>query len=167
MLTQELVKELFDYRDGVLYWKVPKAYKIKVGDKAGGINAQNYMKVKINGRTYSVHRIIFLYHHGYLPKMIDHADRNPLNNCIDNLREATSSQNQQNTTRRKTNKYKGVFHEKRRPNLWRARIGVNNEDLCLGYFSSEIEAARAYDKAALKHFGEFAKLNFEGTINEK
>lgn len=94
------------------------------------------------------------------PKVqIDHIDGNPLNNQRNNLRIATNSQNQQN--RRKhlkcSSKYKGVSLDKRR-GKWSSYIRIDKLKF-LGYFHSEIEAAKAYNEAAKKYFGEFAKLN--------
>ena len=91
---------------------------------------------------------------------VDHIDRNKANNSIDNLRWSTTSENLMNSTKRAftSSIYKGVCFEKRR-NLWMARINVNSKSVFLGYFTSEREAAEAYNTAATEHFGEFAKLN--------
>ena len=95
-------------------------------------------------------------------EMIDHRDGNGLNNRHTNLRPATDSQNQANKRKPKngvTPSFKGVFWHGR-DMKWAARIRVNGKRKYLGYFHSEVEAARAYDAVALLHFGEFAKLNF-------
>lgn len=90
---------------------------------------------------------------------VDHIDRNGLNNSRSNLRVATRSQNLANRgkTRANTSGYKGVFARGRR---WLAQIKVNGEAIRLGTYETREEAARAYDKGALKFFGEFAYLNF-------
>ena len=92
----------------------------------------------------------------------DHKDRNGLNNQRSNLRPATTSQNHGNMPKFRgtyTSQFKGVYwHKKARK--WRAQIGVNSKQIHLGWFTDEIEAAKAYDRAAVKYFGEYALLNF-------
>ena len=162
MITQSQVKELFQYRDGNLYWKIIKVKnQVKVGDLTGHIHHTGYRLIKINNKMYSSHRLIFLYHYGYLPNEIDHIDGNRLNNDIENLREVTRSQNQWN---RKSNKnslsiYKGVSWHK--PNKkWMSHIGINGKKKHLGLFNLEINATLAYDRAAFKNDPIHSKLNF-------
>lgn len=103
MITQNRILELFEYRDGGLFWKVKPAKQIAVGSKAGCKNSHGYCVVRADGVLYGAHRIIFLMHHGYLPDYIDHADGNRLNNSIDNLREATASENCYNKSAQSNN----------------------------------------------------------------
>lgn len=93
-------------------------------------------------------------------KQCDHIDRDPFNNTRLNLRVATLSQNQANKslTSRNTSGYKGVTFEKDR-NKWKAVISINNQQYNLGRFFSKEQAARAYNEAALKYYGQFAVLN--------
>jgi DNA-binding helix-hairpin-helix protein with protein kinase domain len=92
--------------------------------------------------------------------IIDHINHNGLDNRKCNLRIVTRQQNQQNTTSRKnsTSKYLGVSFSNRALK-WYAKIKTNNKNLNLGYYVNENDAAQAYNKAALKHFGEYANLN--------
>lgn len=92
--------------------------------------------------------------------IIDHANGDTLDNRRSNLRLASRGQNAVNTGLRSTNRsgFKGVSF--RRQGAWRAYIGIARRTIHLGYFATAEEAARAYDAAALDHFGEFAQLNF-------
>ena len=164
-ITQDLVRELFDYRDGALYWKVIKSHRIKIGDLAGWDRKDRYQEISINCKIHEAHRLIFLYHHGYLPEFIDHIDRNILNNTISNLREATRAQNRMNTEKCKSKKgppmssqFKGVSWDKSREK-WMSYIYIDYKRKHLGRFDSEIDAALAYNKTAIELFGEFACLN--------
>jgi len=93
--------------------------------------------------------------------VVDHIDHNCLNNRRSNLRLCTQKQNNCNTLPRKgcSSKYKGVSFNKARKRFI-AYIQHNKKRYFLGYFDDEIDAAKAYDKAAKKFFGEFAYLNF-------
>lgn len=88
---------------------------------------------------------------------IDHKDRDTLMNTRLNLRICTRQQNTFNRGTRR--KYKGVYRNNKTGNHFRARIQYNNKLIPLGTFKTEEEAARAYNKAAVYYFGEFAYLN--------
>lgn len=101
-------------------------------------------------------------------KLVDHINRNPLDNRRANLRPATKSQNNMNRCGRRgtSSKYKGVSWYKAKK-CWRAMIQTEKKNIFLGYFESEVEAAMVYDEAARKYHGEFAYQNFGRDKNQK
>jgi hypothetical protein len=92
---------------------------------------------------------------------VDHKDRDQLNNQFQNLRPATRGQNNQNQGPRKSNLtgYKGVSFLEAKC-MYRARIQSRKAQIHLGLFHDPILAAKVYDRAAKRLFGEFAVLNF-------
>lgn len=91
--------------------------------------------------------------------LVDHIDGNGLNNCRNNLRICSHSENARNRKKslKTKSKYKGAYLQPE--NRWRATIKINDEALCLGCWDTEEEAAKAYNEAAIQLFGQFANLN--------
>lgn len=92
---------------------------------------------------------------------VDHINGNGLDNRRVNLRLATTVQNHWNMRKRLarcSSRFKGVYFDSRRMK-WGAQIGVHGRHIMLGRFGSEVEAAVAYNAAAIEHFGEFALVN--------
>jgi hypothetical protein len=109
-----------------------------------------------------MHRLVLPPREGY---DTDHVNRNGLDNRRENLRHATRAQNLVNRIMpRKVNPYRGVSHRKGRPRCWEAAIYVKGKKVKLGSFHTPEEAARAYDTASLRHYGEFAVLNFPNQV---
>jgi hypothetical protein len=157
-LTQARMRELFDYRDGFLYWKVKPSRDTTVGACAGTERKDGYRVVRYQRRGYLAHRLIYLMHHGEIPQYIDHIDRNPRNNRVENLRAAAHSQNHANRSRQSNNKsgFKGV-HWCKRDKKYIAKIKSNGKQITIGYFTEPEEAHKAYQKAAQYLNGEFAR----------
>lgn len=121
--------------------------------------------IKENGKT------TLLYMHRFIMgckqgdgKVIDHIDYNGLNCQRNNLRICNTSQNTIHVKRTKgSSKYFGVSIRNKRYKtpciLWGAFISIDGKQTFLGEFKTEIEAAKVYNEAAIKHYGEFAKLN--------
>lgn len=105
-----------------------------------------------------MHRVILCANPG---QIVDHRDRNGLNNTRANLRLCTVAQNAFNRFQQASNKtgYKGVSFDKLAGG-YRAQIRTRSKSFNLGNYADLAEAARAYDAAARKYFGEFAYLNF-------
>lgn len=107
------------------------------------------------GQVY-LHRLVMSAGRGQL---VDHRDRIGTNCWKSNLRVSDATTNSQNRRPIAGKRFKGVRLHKQNRN-WIAAITVNKETIHLGVFATEEEAARAYDAAAIRHFGEFAYLNF-------
>jgi HNH endonuclease/AP2 domain len=92
---------------------------------------------------------------------VDHRDGNGLNCQKSNLRVATHAQNMRNQLLSRVSAYgfKGVTKPTKNKNKWVAQISPFGKRIHLGYFTTIRQAAEAYDKAAVKYFGEFACTN--------
>jgi len=120
-----------------------------------------YAHGKLNGKACLMHRLIWEHHYGALGNLlIDHINHFGFDNRKCNLRSCTNSQSLANRRPRRNakSKYKGVwYHPKAKK--WQAAISFNKKTYRLGYYANQIDAARAYDKAALKIHGRFAFVN--------
>ena len=111
-MKQQTLKLLFSYHKGKLYWKPRpleafkkysayvmwnKRYALK---PAGSPNKRGYIRIGIAKKYYMAHRLIWLYHRGWLPEALDHKNGNPSDNRMSNLRPATQTQNRWNSRRR-------------------------------------------------------------------
>ena len=144
--NQNLIQYLFIYENGELYWKISPKIGVRKGDQAGYIEPRGYRVIKILGQKYKAHQLVFLYHYGYIPKFIDHINNNKIDNRIENLREATRAQNNQNAVIRKDNKcgVKGVCYDKK-TKKWLAQLQHNKQKIREKYDTFE-EAKEAIEK---------------------
>lgn len=122
------------------------------------MNPAGYVVRYEDQRQVPMHRVILGAEPG---KEVDHRDGDPLNNQRSNLRLCTHAENMKNRAahRGSVSRFKGVYPDPRR-SVWRAQIRSNGSKASLGTFTREEDAARAYDEAALRLHGDFARLNF-------
>ena len=157
MITQEYLKQLFDYQNGQLIRKNGKLAVIKAGKK-------RYERITVDGKAYALHRMVYLWNHGYLPKIIDHIDGNRENNNINNLREATQQQNCLNSKHRTTSKSpcKNVYLQAPTKNAewkrnWVVSLMVNKKRKYVGSFEDlELADLVAHEARNLYH-GAYAR----------
>lgn len=151
--SEEINKYLFyNSCDGQLYWKIDFG-SIKKGNIAGCIT-NNRVGIRIKGKTYSAHRLVWILHYGNIHKgmLIDHIDHNSLNNKIENLREVTVLENNLNRSKQKNNKSgcTGVCWSKAK-NKWKAKITFKGKTKEIGFFENIEEAIQARKDAELKY----------------
>ena len=144
MITKDICHQLFDYRDGSLYWKdriISKGRKsVKNGKKVGTSGGNGYLNVDIDKCRYRVHRLVFMMFNGYLPEEVDHINNNRTDNRIENLRASDKTTNKHNSLKPITNTsgIKGVsWHKKNK--TWRCCLWTNNKpkEVC-GFETKEL-----------------------------
>ncbi len=171
--SPEYLRQCFDYDPdtGLLRWRTRPLDHFAdrnicycwnarfAGKLTGHPDRKGHIRISINRRSYGVHRIIWCLMTGYdSPLEIDHRNCAAGDNRWENLREATRVQNQGNTRARRNNKLgiKGVFRDSRSGKFC-AQISINWKSTHLGMFNTAEEAKKAYDIAAQKRYGAFAR----------
>lgn len=154
MISQEQIKNIFTYVDGVLFWKSHNRFKCLIGKKAGSKTGK-YIRIQVFGQRYFAHQLIFCMFHGYIPKEIDHI--NGSSNRIENLRIADESTNQQNVGLISRNKsgYKNV-HWNTQNNKWVVQLHINKKIKHIGCFADIELADLVACMAREKYHGSFA-----------
>lgn len=152
MITEKRLKEILEYskETGIFVWKKTKGKRAVKGNIAGSIKDNGYRVIGIDKKEYREHRLAWLYEYGYMPKEIDHKDRNKSNNKIDNLRDATRAENMKNLPKRKDNK-SGVTGIYKNNKKWRVLISNNGKRVYVGDFESMNEAKKARREAMKKY----------------
>jgi len=128
-ITYEHLHELFEYNGSDLVWKVSLSPTSKKGNIAGCIRSDGYRQIKIDGKIYLGHRLCWLFNYGYTPEnFLDHINRNPSDNRLKNLREASNRCNIRNSKTMLTNTsgVRGVCFNKLF-GKWQAAITVDNK----------------------------------------
>lgn len=139
----------FEYYDGWLFWKVSPSRNVKVGDLAGSQSSEGYWQVRLQGRSYTLSRVIWEMHNGPIEDglEIDHEDRNKNNNHIENLRKVTHSINNHNRIVPNKNGLPGVYMEGDTFVVRIQHLGVRRY---VGRFATAEEASAAYETAKSK-----------------
>lgn len=152
-LTQDRVKELFDYDPdtGVLTRKITTLANAIKGHVAG-FSGGDYLQVSVKKIHYKIHRIIWLWVYGDLPVEVDHENHIGTDNRLCNLHAVDHKQNTRNQKKRSTNAsgVMGVSWEQSR-GKWRSGIMVDGRSIFLGYFNDIGKAAGARKKADRKY----------------
>lgn len=162
------ISEYYEYIEDELGFVFKKANARRnthrIGQRIGNRHPDyGYVSVKIKGRYYREHHLVFLLFNKRLPEdEIDHINKVQWDNRIENLRECARGQNcaHRSNTWNTQSGYRGV-HLHKKTGKWEAGIRVNKKRIYLGLYEDKVEAAKAYDEEAKKHFGDFATLNFK------
>lgn len=155
-ITQATCLELFVYSNGKLYNKVTRSSRAVKGTEAGGSSGvKAYLRIKIGGHNYAVHRLIYFMQHGYMPELVDHINGDKLDNHITNLRACTNTENSYNSAVNYSScsGVKGATWDKGK---WRMRIQARGKSYHLGYVAGLELAALILSEAREVLHGEYA-----------
>jgi len=161
MITTERLRELFDYlpETGELVRKVTTSHNALAGSVAG-TKVGGRVFVGVDGKKYRAHRLIWMWHGHDLPDRLDHRNREPMHNRIQNLRPCTNEQNGWNAKLSKANTsgVKGVSWNSLSSN-WRVRIRVSGRNISVGCFGDFELAELVSIEARAKFHGDFANAH--------
>jgi hypothetical protein len=151
-LSLDHLKQVLDYnpQTGVFVWKVSTARRIVPGTVAGTVNSKGYRVIQLFRKLHTEHRLAWFYVTGVWPSdQIDHINQVKTDNRFENLREATNSQNSQNSKIRRNNTsgYKGVSWWAHREK-WAAQMRVDGKNRLLGMFDNPLDAHLCYQSLA-------------------
>ena len=149
---KRMCEDKFYYKDGSLYNKEDFGSRATKDKEAGGVATNGYLTITIDGKKYLTHRLVFLMHNGYLPKLLDHINQNKLDNRIENLREASKKLNAINSKLYKNNTTgrAGVYWNES-SQRYTAKIKNDGKAIHLGSFDNIIGAVIARMKAEEKY----------------
>jgi len=185
-IDPKIISELLDFSEseGLLFWNFRaekwfvshRGYKSWNGKWSGNeaftsTAANGYKQGRIFQRQYTAHRVLWCLKYGEWPDgQVDHINGIRTDNRIVNLRLSDNQRNQMNRTSviGSSSEFLGVSFYKSRGN-WEANIKFGDHKGRIGYFASEIDAAKAYDREARRLFGEYANPNFneDGTRRDR
>jgi hypothetical protein len=156
-VTAERLRELLHYNPETgVFTRVARVRGARIGDAAGSVKANGYIRIRIDRGLYFAHRLAWLYMTGEWPDHhLDHRDGDRANNRFDNLRAATPAENHQNRAMPKTNTSGFVgAHFDRKRRRWSGKIRVSGRLVHLGFFDTP-EAAHAAYLSAKARFHKF------------
>ena len=146
ILSSQRLRELVRYNDvtGEMTWLLPSG-RSRAGDPVGRPMGAGYLRARVDGVAYYVHRLAWLYFYGSWPKaLIDHIDGNKANNGIKNLRDVTGAVNQQNRRRARKDSTTGLMGVKKVKERWTAMIRIDGRDHFLGAHDTPEKAHAVY-----------------------
>lgn len=144
-IDQTKLNQLFEYRDGRLFWRVELNRRNRPGlPVVRNAKASRYNRCTIEGKSYPIHYLVWKLHGGRnleKEEIIDHIDGNSKNNAIENLRVIKSRDNPLNRICNRTNGYFGAF---RKRGYWGSKIVYDGKQILLGSFKTQEEASQEY-----------------------
>ena len=164
VLTQERLRNILNYNQGTgIFMRLVdrRGGRWKAGARAGCHDKFHHCRVlRIDGRCYLEHRVVWLYVHGRWPTLeIDHINGDGTDNRLCNLREATHQQNMRNMKKHKDNTsgFKGVYFNKK-TGKWVTQIAIASRQTYVGSFDTPESAHTEYCRVATANFGKFANF---------
>lgn len=153
-MEKELLNILYDryeYRDGGLFVIRRFNSGVQIGDRAGSYLRDGYRQMRVNGKQYKEHHLVWMWHNSYLPKELDHINCIRDDNRIENLRECTRQENMQNRKFPMKTNVLGLLGVVKHHNKFRASIQRNGRRQHLGLFDTPELAHAAYVNAQKAH----------------
>ena len=145
-------RDFFAYDGSNLFWSIDIGKRIKAGMISGHVDDKGYRRLRVKGKRYYVHRVIWEMHYGEIPEgmEIDHINHNRLDNRIENLRLVTKEENQRNKSKYNNNKsgYPGIDWIELKKS-WRVRINTGGHYRTIGLFNEIGEAVKARQLALI------------------
>jgi hypothetical protein len=158
MTLAERFNQAFEYRDGKLYWKInTNPSKKLIGKEAGCKSTSSYGSVHLDGKAYSIHKVIFCMHKGFMPVVVDHINGVRDDHRIENLRAATHQSNNWNKIVQSNNKLglKNISWHKQNQKYW-VQLSKHGKKV-VSVFVEDLELAELVAiEARNKYHGEFA-----------
>lgn len=143
MITKDILHKHFEYRDGNLLWKEVTSNRVKGGDVAGYPREDGYIGVGLFGKVYLLHKLVYAWHTGSWPDLIDHKDTDKNNNRIENLRPASKQENEINSNKSfGSSGLRGV--SKMKTGRFRSYIVQDYRQIHIGVYNTAEEAYKAY-----------------------